>query len=128
MTTEAERYPLSTQDGEAIPLEVIRPRSFLRKSFTSEEASAVLTIPDGVNLMVVSTDADCFIRFGTTASIPADGVLISDTLLLAREMQICVSPIADTFTIIGDTEAGTLNVQFIETWAGLSLETKTRRL
>lgn len=123
MASTSQRYPLSTPDGDSIPLDIIRPHSYLFIDFTLS-ASASIAVPAGVEIMSVSATTDCFIKFGGTAAAPVAGVLSSDLCLVEADMRTSIAPTASTFTVIGDMASGKLRIQFIDKWAGLALQTQ----
>lgn len=124
MSSSTQRYPLSTPDGVAIPLEVIKAHSLVKKSFLSASATAALTVPADVELMMVSATRDCIIRFGAAASVPADGVALADAVYVYADMVVFVAPHLSTFTIIGAAADGSAVIQYLQKWAGLALSTQ----
>ena len=128
MPATTQRYPLSTPEGVAIPLDVFKPHSFLRKSYLAGAASAAVSVPASVEIMSVTSDTDILVKFGGTAVIPADNVLAENTVLIEKNSRVCVAPTAATFTIIGISEAGTCSIQFIDKWAGLAVQTQYTRI
>ncbi len=126
MANTTQRYPLATPDGRAIPLDVVKPVGFLQKAFTTA-ASGTLTLPSNVEVLSVFASADCYIQFGGTAAVPADGVVVTNLLYVPKNMRITAAPPATTFTVIGKTTSGTLNVQLLEKWAGLILDVQQKR-
>lgn len=120
MASTTQRYPLSTPEGSAIPLEIMKPHSFMQKSFGAV-VTAAQNVPDGVEIMSITVTENCLIRFGAAAVAPVDGVNYPDTVLIEADARVCIAPKAATFTLIGLTSSGTAYVQFIEKWAGLAL-------
>lgn len=120
MASTSQRYPLSTPEGAAIPLDIMKPHSFMQKDFT-EVVSAALAVPDGIEIVSFTASEDCIIRFGAAAVVPADGVSYPDTIYIDKDVRVCVAPRAATFTVIATSAVGTLHAQFIEKWAGLAL-------
>jgi hypothetical protein len=127
MSSTSQRYPLSTPEGVAIPFEIIKPHSYLKKSFTAGSASSAVAVPADVEILIFSSNEDCIVKFGGTASVPADGVSQADVICVEKDVRIAVAPNADTFTIIGETVAGALRVQFIQKWAGLAVTTQYKK-
>jgi hypothetical protein len=126
MPSTSQRYPLSTPDGIAIPLDVIRPHSFLAKT-TALVVSAPVAIPSAVEIASFTATEDCLVCFGDTAIIAADGVLQPDTIFIQKGARVTVAPTASTFTVIAMSTPGYLYCQFIDKWAGLALETQYRK-
>lgn len=121
MPSTTQRYPLSTSDGTAIPLEIMKPHSFVQKSFLQASATAAQPVPTGVEIMSITVSEDVILRFGAAAVALADGVNYPDTVLVKAGTRVCIAPKADTFTLKGFTANGLAYIQYIEKWAGLAL-------
>ena len=121
MASTSQRYPLSTPDGTSIPLDVFKPHSVVLLSFSNMVASAVVAIPDGIEIASLYSTEDCIVQFGGTAVIPGNGVNKADALILTKDVITNVAPPLVTMTVIGITAAGSLRIQFIHKWAGLAL-------
>ena len=121
MASTSQRYPLSTPDGLSIPLDVIKPHSIVLLNFTTMTASAVVAIPDGIEIASLYSTEDCVIQFGGTAAVPANGVNTPNALVLTKDVITVIAPPLVTLTAIGLSTAGSLRIQFIEKWAGLAL-------
>lgn len=126
MSSSSKKYPLSTPDGIAIPLDVIRPNSFMLVNFTTA-VSAAFNIPSGVEIMSITATEDCIINFGGAPVAPISGTLYTNSVAIERDQRITVSPTADTFKVIGETASGKLRINFIDNWAALSLATQQLR-
>jgi hypothetical protein len=127
MSSDTDRYPLSTADGKHIPLEIIKPHGFVRKSFTAAGASAQVTIPATIEIISFQATENCIILFDGNASVPADGTLLTSGLYVPNTYRVTVAPIGSYFTVIGETASGLLYCQMIEKWAGLSLSVQSAR-
>lgn len=121
MASTSQRYPLSTPDGVAIPLDIMKPHSFIRKAFSALTPTVAISVPNGVEIMSITTSEDVLICFGAEAVIPVDGVNYPNTVLVEASSRICIAPRAATFTMLGLQEAGIANLQFVDKWAGLAL-------
>lgn len=126
MASETQRYPLAAPDGTAIPLEVFKPLSFMRKSFTTT-VSGTLNVPAGCEIMSVMASADCFISFGGTAAVPPDGSAVANLVFLPKILRMTIAPPTDTFTVIGDGVSGNIHIQFIDKWASVLLQTQVAK-
>lgn len=127
MSSTTQRYPLSSPDGTPIPLEIMKPHSFLQKVFNATTASADVNIPTDVEIMSITVTEDCIIKFGGSATIPVDNVALTDTILVEKYTRVCVAPKAATCTLIGLTLSGVANIQFVEKWAGLAVQTQYQK-
>lgn len=127
MASTTQRYPLSSPDGTPIPLEIMKPHSFLQKSFLTASASSAVTVPTDVEILSITTTEDCILKFGGTATLPTDNVAIADAVLVEKYTRICIAPKAATFTLRGLTADGVANIQFVEKWAGLAVQTQYQK-
>jgi hypothetical protein len=127
-----KRYPLSTADGQAIPLEIIKPHGIIKKSFLSSAATAAMAVPSTIDIIAISADQDVIVQFASSSASAAalvDGVLTEDAVYIQKDIITVVSPPIDkkSFSIIGDTANGTAIFQFIERWGGISLASQITR-
>lgn len=132
MTDVKNRYPLSTSDGKYIPMEVIRPNSFLSVDFTAIGASAAEDVPAAVELFSVFSNEDCFIQFAAAAASATaivSGTPKVDAIMIPANVIVTISAPIDkkSFSVRGLTASGTLNCNFLETWTGLSLSSQITR-
>lgn len=127
MSSTTQRYPLSSPDGTPIPLEIMKPHSFLQKSFLTSAASASITVPADVEIMSITVTEDCILKMGGTATLPTDNIALADAVLIEKYTRICIAPKLETFTLRGLTANGVANIQFIEKWAGLAVQTQYQK-
>ncbi len=132
MSDLQKRYPFSAADGQAIPLDIIRPHGVIRKSFLLASPTAAMDVPSTVEAFSILSNEDCVVQFATSAasaSALSDGVLKADSLFVPADILIVVSPPLDkkSFSIIGDSANGIAVLQFIETWSGLALQSQFAR-
>ncbi len=121
MPSDTQRYPLSTPEGSAIPLEIMKPHSFIRKTFDNVIVTAAIAVPANIEILSISVTEDCLVCFGANAVTPVDGTAYANTVLVEANVRVCVAPRASTFTLLGLSAAGVANLQFVEKWAGLAL-------
>ena len=62
------RYPFSTADGQAIPLDIIRPNSFIQLDIDDTVPTGSQDCPETVEVMAVVATEDCYIQFVGTSS------------------------------------------------------------
>lgn len=132
MAAIPSRYPLATADGQAIPLDVIRPNSSVLRAFTTGDGSAALSVPANVEVMIVVADQDCLIQFDTSAASATaytDGTIKADSIFIFANTLIVVSPAPEklSFSFIGISAAGNAYITFLEKWSGLALQTQFPR-
>lgn len=123
MSSTSQRYPLSTPDGISIPLDVIKPYSYILKS-VGTTVSAAINIPAAIEIISFAATEDTIICFGGTAVAPPDGTPQSNTLFVQKGTRVTVAPPANTFTVLALGTAGYLHCQLIDKWAGLALQTQ----
>lgn len=133
MANIPNRYPLSTADGQAIPLDVIRPNSSVSISFITSAGSTALSLPASVEIMVVYATQDCLIQFATSAAAATayvNGTIKTDSIFVPASTLMVISPIPEkvSFSIRGITADGNAYINFLEKWSGMSLQSQfTRR-
>ena len=132
MADPDKRYPLSTPEGQPIPFEILRPHSFLSKTFVTGASTAAISIPTDVQILSIFADEDCIVKFATSAASAAalsDGVRVDDVAFVPRDNLIVLSPRVGfvTFAIRGLTADGTAKIQFIDHWAGVALASQFPR-
>jgi hypothetical protein len=132
MANIPNRYPLATADGQAIPLDVVRPNSSVMRSFTTAAGSAALSLPVSTEVMVIYTDKDCIIQFAASAAVAAayvDGTIKADSFFIPSSTIVVLSPIPEkpSFSLIGIAAAGTAYINFLEKWSGMALQSQFNR-
>ena len=126
------RYPLSTAEGTAIPLDVIRPYGIIKIPFTSGSGSSSITIPSDVEVLNVYSDVDCLIQFATSnasASALVDNTFKSDAMYVSADVFTIISPPVDkkAFSIRGISASGNCVVQYLRKWTALALQPQFAR-
>jgi len=124
--SQAETYPLSTENGDQIKLEVVKPLTLTAIPFLTASATTQDTVtlaPE--KLYVFYTTQDCIVDFITTATKTPSGN--TALLLLSNERGYIMPP--DNLigmSVIGLSSDGTLYVQEIIRWAGLTIPAEFR--
>jgi hypothetical protein len=120
---EKELYPFSTEDNNAIPLEVIRPVSSIKAAIVASGTSSV-TIPVGWKVAMIYASVGCFIEFNAT-TLPNPLVTntpYADTLFIPAGSIITSTVLEGDATIVtAEGYAGFIVVQQIQKWAGIAL-------
>jgi len=132
MPSPAKRYPLSTADGRYIPLDVIRPNSFVRLPFLLATGTAPIQVPMDVELLKVRATADCIMQFfasSTVAVTIVDGTSKDATIFLPANIDIIISPPVDKSwcSFIGQAAGGNIFISFLESWTALALQSQITR-
>lgn len=120
MTAPVDLYPLATQEGTSIPLDVIKPKGVISKTFLMSTGSTAVTLPVGTSLILVRASVNCYIDFTGTAQIPADGIYTADMMFLEAGTTYTVAPPTTSVSAVGIAEGGSLVIQVLETWAAIA--------
>lgn len=113
-------YPFATQDGQAIPLDIINPAGLVFQDFILG-ASTEFTIPAGYEVGTFFATKDCIVSFGADLVSFDANTMHTNTLLLPAGVVVTAAFIAGPAYVRGIAEVGTVYMQLIEKWAGLGL-------
>lgn len=126
MATDAELslYPSSTDDGKAIPLDVIMPKELL---FSTVPAGADIgiVIPADFFLVSIMSSVDVMIDLSNEDAYPlASGVYPEGIFIAAGityTMRLPSTGAAKVIPVVTGNEAGWISIQNFQKWAGLGL-------
>ena len=126
------RYPFSTADGQAIPLDIIRPNSFIQLDIDDTVPTGPQDCPETVEVMAVVATEDCYIQFaatGATAAAIASGDVIADAAFIPGGVitMICPPIGMKSYSILSLGATGYARVQYLEQWSGLALSSQQTR-
>lgn len=128
---ERELYSLSTEDGKAIPLDIIRPLSVIKKNFAAL-GTGVLTIPANWKIASFFSNAGCFIQFAaaTIPANPVDDTEYADVLWVPPNFVVTSTVLPGAARIISadGITPGYVIAQQIQKWAGLALKRQTTKV
>lgn len=132
MANIPNRYPLATADGQAIPLDVVRPNSSVQIALLTGAGSAALSLPTSTEVMVVYATQDCLIQFATTAAAATAfvaGTIKTDSIFIPASTIIVLSPVPEktSFSLIAISAAGSAYITFLEKWSGMALQSQFNR-
>ena len=132
MANVKNRYPLSTSDGQYIPLDVVRPKSCLLQSILTSSGSTAKDVPMDVEFLQIFSDQDLVIQFATSAAVAAalvSGTIVADAILVQKSVLQTISPPIDkkSFSLRALTASGTALISFLEPWNALSLQSQITR-
>ena len=121
MSDIVDVYPFSTQDGKAIPLDILKPAWLFLHGF-SPDASTSLTLSDANLIGVFISSESVIISFDAALDSPlVAGMSLPKALYVPKGVIVTsVIPSQQLHARAVDT-AGTLYIQLIEKWAGLAL-------
>lgn len=116
-------YPFATQDGKAIPLDIIKP-AFL---YMCNVASTVV-VPTKYQVVAIhAINVDALVRFGEDLVIPlTSGVYYENTVYIPKNGVVMVA-LPDNTLHIYPSNTGIVYVQGMEKWAGLGLQKQLER-
>lgn len=124
----ANRYPLSTPDGKAIPLDLIKPMGVLRLPFTASayNAQSINAIYQDKIFTAYSTE-DCYLSFAASPGAIADNTVTANILFVPAGVMIAFITNSLYLAAKGVSVSGSVHVQIVDTWAGLLLEAQVNR-
>lgn len=119
-------YPFSTADGKPIPLDILKPNFLVILDFTSNGVvSFNLPTPSRV-AMFIATEA-VLVSFEDSLASVGDKAVLDKTLIIPKGTIVSsVLPVSQ-IKIRGIDDPGTLYIQGIEQWAGVSIESLYQR-
>lgn len=118
----AGNYPFSTQDGKAIPLDILKTRGLLISTFDAVSDS-LITIPEGSEIAVLFSSTDCLFSIGSAlGSLPADNSLKEKTFYIPASHAVTIV-LEQGSSYVRGMGTGVLYVQLIERWVGMGLDT-----
>lgn len=125
----AQRYPLSSADGQAIPLEVIKPLGVLVVDFTITGYTAV-SIPAAYvdKIFIASSSEDCYISTSASPVSVVAGTVATDIVHVPSTMVVAFVANSTTLNVRGVSAVGRVILQIADTWASLSLEQQVTRI
>lgn len=125
MSAPKDLYPFATQDGKAIPLDIIRADGLIFIDYTL--AGELLTIPAGKEVGTVYASTDAILTFGANTAVPAANVPMPASLFIPAKTILTVALLPGSAYVKAMSTNGKLVVQLIEKWAGLGLTTQFAR-
>ena len=121
-------YPLSTRDGNAIPLDAASPLNLYKKTIAANIATQV-NIPVDMKLVSIHATIAMVLDFLDTATYPlADEDLKAEALYLPADtiLTIWLQAVGPVKAVpVNADEAGLLFIQGIQKWAAIGLEQNT---
>lgn len=122
MATEG-LYPLSTQDGKAIPLDIVKPKglAFFNIPVTGSLAVDAI-IPTGYKVCWLYATQDCIIKF-SAVNLPVplvEGTNYEDAVFIPAQTPIVIAVTEGEASLVGlGDSAGILYINHVEQWAAM---------
>ena len=117
--SDLEIYPFSTQDGKAIPLDILKPSHLFHISFTTTSSS--ITLPEGAQVAMFMATVGAIVSFGAAVSFAGGSWNQANSLYVPKDIIVSSTVKDSTIHVRGVEGSGSLWVQIIEKWAGLAL-------
>jgi len=129
-TDIVNRYPLSTPNGQAIPLDIIKPIALMKITFNfaTYVAATDLAASYSGKVFVATTDQDCYISFANSPTVPVSGTVIEDVIYIPAGATVAFVTDSLKLAAIGLSAAGHVEIQICETWAGLAIAAQINRI
>lgn len=117
-------YPFGTNNGEAIPLDVVCPRGILLIEFEDGISSDSFLIPEDIYALTVMANQPCSVQFAeadAVASRVTSGSFKEDALFVVPDIHMVVAPPAfkRSIAVVGEDASGTVVFQFLRKWSGM---------
>lgn len=116
-----EVYPLATQEGNSIPLEVAEPIAAASIAFTNV-ATSLLSLPSDTAIVMCIADKPCWIAFGKVMPAIVDATFFNDIQYIPQNAAVYLRVPQDRQKISvlrAGVANGTLVFQVIRTWRAL---------
>lgn len=124
----SDLYPLSSDRGTAIPLEIVRPKNLVMFSFGAG-AEAAITIPALYNICWLYATKDCILKTNNNNNaFPAalvSGTNYPDSFFIPASIPMIVQLTPGFGRLLGLADAGNLYINDVQQWAGIALSKQT---
>ena len=121
---ESQLYPLSTDKGTTIPLDIIRPAGAI-KWVVSPNTNVAITIPASYGLVSLMSTVDVVLDFSATLTYPIlDGSNMPESIIILANMVMTLAlPSTGPARLIpcNTAESGILYMNNFQKWAGVGL-------
>jgi hypothetical protein len=109
-------YPLSTPEGQSIPMDVMEPLSLAYFTFVAA-TSKNITIPASYSLVTLYATKDCVLRFGATPipNVLVDGAEYTNAMYIPAQTLITAKIPSGAASVVS-TSSGLLAITSLENW------------
>lgn len=118
----AGNYPFSTQDGKAIPLDILKTKGLIIQEYNIG-SDALITIPAEAEIAVLIASQDCIISVGEIVGPIVNNTLKAKAYYIPKATAVTITVEPGSCYVRGHTLGGVLSVQLIERWVGMGLDT-----
>lgn len=121
MTASNLIYPFSTQDGSAIPLDIVEPLSFFFVSLVINTAKS-FTIPAGFDIAYVISETDCILQFGATdiPNAPVAETVYDNAIFIPADLPCMIKLTPGEASAVTISASGKVRFNKIRQWAALT--------
>ena len=119
-------YPLVSQGGQAIPLEIVKPVSMLQWTMVAGVAQEI-TIPAGARTAWFYSNSNCVLCFGSGTGVPnvlVDGTEYPNAMFIPAGHPINIEVTEGVATLLGFT-SGVAFMNIVVQWAALNQARQT---
>ena len=124
MATQIPReiYPLATQNGQAIPLDIVKPVKMTKLAVASDSLASI-TFASDHEIAFLYSDVDVVLSFtGESFTLPlANGTEYNDAIFVPAYTLMTVEVLAGAGKAVSLAGSGYLIIQFVEKWAALAI-------
>lgn len=117
--TPSDIYPFATQDGKAIPLDILKPSYLFHVALTAE--STPISLPEGAVVAMFLADQAALVSFGEPVSAVTSAWSQEHCLYIPKDGIVSSALISTSVHVKAVGTLGSLWIQIIEQWAGLAL-------
>lgn len=112
-------YPLSTQDGKAIPLDVVKPSTLVKADFVAATPLSV-TIPADTAICYLFATKACVLRMAAVAlpAVLVSGTEYANAIFIPENMPMTLLLEAGEAYVLGE-ESGSIYISAVEQWGAL---------
>jgi len=121
-SAELQLYPLSTEDAQSIPLDIVRPKGLLYIP-VAHSSSVAIDIPDEYDLVSIFATTALIIDFASAITHPvaggsiASGIIVPEGVILTMKLPA----VGNARIVTLSAKSGWCTIQNIQKWAGLGL-------
>lgn len=131
MSIQKEIYPVSTEDGKSIPLDVVMPLSSVRATLAANVETTI--VPTALyDIISIYSSIDVAVDFAGVLEYPmANNTLVDDTILIpANTLMTLRAPESVSWSIVPlkNDSAGFIYITALQKWAGLRLNRQLAKI
>lgn len=123
MAATPKRYPLSTPDGQFIPLEVVKPLSLIPLTFTATAFKTIaLDAVQADQILILHSTVDCYVSLIPAPVAPVVDTVSPGLMFLPALTKTTIVSNSTSLSVLGVSVSGTCYVNINQTWEALISE------